>query len=419
MNIGIVGMGKLGLPVALAIESRGHIVRGFDLNHDISRYIKNRHIPYREELADSYLRNTKIEMTSPYDLIKYSEIIFVAIQTPHDELYEGITRLPETRVDFNYDYLRTGIKGISDVVSAIGEDRVVVIISTVLPGTIRREIKPFLCDHIQLCYNPFFIAMGTTINDFLYPEFILLGRDSIYAEEKVTQFYDTINKNIPICSMSIESAELTKVTYNTFITSKINIANEIMEISDKIPGCNCDDVMGALKKATMRIVSPKYLNPGMGDAGACHPRDNIALSWLARELKLSHDIYGDMMQAREDQTEWLADKVIEYHKESGLPIKILGYTYKKETNLTIGSAAILLMHMLTEKGYRYTRLDPYIDEENIIDEPSLVFIGMNHDVFNSYVYEPGSIILDPWGYIEVKNNVKVVRIGRGNENKVL
>ena len=103
------------------------------------------------------------------------EIIFVAVQTPHDPKYEGITKLPDERVDFDYTYLVNCIKNLSKYVDENGEEKIVVIISTVLPGTIRKHVIPIMSEKIKLCYNPFFIAMGTTIKDFLDPEFVLFG----------------------------------------------------------------------------------------------------------------------------------------------------------------------------------------------------------------------------------------------------
>src|SRR5690606_1375740 len=116
------------------------------------------------------------------------ELIFVPIQTPHKPRYEGITPLPNERVDFDYSYLKAGIKALSDEIARQGKDKIVIIISTVLPGTIEREIKPLLNEHVKLAYNPFFIAMSQTISDFLYPEFVLLGVDDKEAVETVKRF---------------------------------------------------------------------------------------------------------------------------------------------------------------------------------------------------------------------------------------
>src|SRR5262249_6729878 len=156
------------------------------------------------------------------------------------------------------------------------------------PGTIRREIFPLVGEHVKLCYNPFFIAMGTTIRDFLDPEFVLFGMRDPEAAERARALYSTLHDR-PVYETSIENAELIKVSYNTYITMKIAFANTLMEICHKIEGCDVDQVTGGLALGTQRLLSPRYLGGGMGDGGGCHPRDNIALSWLSRELGLSYD----------------------------------------------------------------------------------------------------------------------------------
>lgn len=413
MNIGFVGLGKLGLPCALGIENKGHAVCGFDVSGDVKKILDTKVLPYREEGSQELLSKTNIRFCETIEkVVASSEIIFVPIQTPHDGRYEGITRLPDDRVDFDYTFLKMGLKEISDSAEKLGEDKVVIIISTVLPGTIRREIKPFLSKHVKLCYNPFFIAMGTTLYDFLNPEFVLFGVDDIDAAQKAEEFYKTIHDK-PFVKMSTESAELTKVAYNTYITSKITVINGIMEVCHKIPGANIDDVSAALKMATDRIVSPKYMNGGMGDGGGCHPRDNIALSWLARELNLSHDIYEDLMKAREDQTEWLGDLIIEQHKKTGYGIIILGKAFKKEINLTVGSPSILLKNILMEKGYTIDMYDPYVDGEREFYKPAVFFIGTDHPEFLDFKFPKDSVVLDPWRMIDKQEGVNVIPIGIG------
>ena len=104
MNIGFLGLGKLGLPVSLAVEGKGHKVYGYDISKHTIDDIKNKKIRYREEWVDKYLPNTNLEITNIDDLVKKSEIIFVPIQTPHDPLYEGVTRIPNKRIDFDYTF---------------------------------------------------------------------------------------------------------------------------------------------------------------------------------------------------------------------------------------------------------------------------------------------------------------------------
>lgn len=410
MKIGFVGLGKLGLPCALYIDSKGHEVFAYDVNQDVGNYLRDRKIPYREERADELLEKHNITFTSIENVVENSDIIFVPIQTPHQPEYEGVSRLPEERVDFDYSYLKEGLQNLSNEIDRQGNEKIVIIISTVLPGTIRREIKPVLSEKIKLCYNPFFIAMGTTINDFSNPEFVLFGVDDESAYIKAKEFYSTLHdKQLYMCT--IEEAEMIKVTYNTYITMKICLANTVMEVSHKMSNINCDNVMKALFLSDQRLMSPKYLIGGMGDGGGCHPRDNIALSWLAREVDLSYDWYESLMVCRENQTDWLSDLIIESKKD--LEVVILGKTFKKETNLTVGSPAILLKNLLNEKGIEVRMYDPWVDgqDDTQISKPALYFIGTNHDIFKEYVFPEGSVVIDPWRYITERKGVDVIQIG--------
>ncbi len=411
MNVGFIGLGKLGLPCALAAEKHGHTIYGYDISSNVSTILETRVLPYREEGAEELLQNHDINLCSVSEVVSNSDIIFVPIQTPHHPKYEGTTRLPAERVDFDYTWLKAGMETLADEIELQGKDKTVIIISTVLPGTIRKEIKPLLNDHVKLCYNPFFIAMGTTIKDFLHPEFVLFGVDDEDAFNMAREFYSTLHDK-PIYKCTIEEAEMIKVTYNTYITMKICLANVVMEASHKLDNINCDNVMKGLFLATERLISPKYLLGGMGDGGGCHPRDNIALSWLAKKLDMSYDWYENLMICRENQTEWLADLFIQKINETDLPGVILGKCFKKETNLTVGSPSILMQNILEEKGIYVDMFDPWVDDTFApLDRPSVYFIGTNHDTFINYDFPKGSIVIDPWRFIKEKEGIEVIHVG--------
>jgi UDPglucose 6-dehydrogenase len=301
------------------------------------------------------------------------------------------------------------VENLSEIVERKGEDRVIIIISTVLPGTIRKHVLPKLSGHIKLCYNPFFIAMGTTIRDFYHPEFILFGVHDNEAAKKAKGFYETIT-DAPFYSTSIENAEMIKVSYNTYIGMKIVFANTIMEVCHKLPYCDVDVVTNALSLAGRRLMSGAYLHGGMGDGGGCHPRDNIALSWLAGELKLKHDFFADIMHAREDQTDWLADLIMEYEGDK----VILGKSFKPETNLTVGSPSILLCNLLKERNVEVQMWDPHVDGQAIPEfakKKAVYFIGTRHIYFQTFTFPKSSIVLDPFRYIANQTDVQIIRIG--------
>lgn len=408
MNIGFIGLGKLGLPCALAINSKGHNVWGFDVDLKVKDILETKLLPYREKGAPELLQNHSIIFDSVESVVNNTDIIFVPIQTPHEYIYEGSTRIPKERDNFNYDALKLGIKSLSDQIEKQDKNKIVVIISTVLPGTIEKDILPIIKnnDKLKLCYNPFFIAMGTTIDDFLNSEFVLFGTDSNVVSSQIKEFYSTLHSR-PFYQTSIKNAELIKVSYNTFIGMKIVFTNTIMEICHKI-GANVDEVMGALKLSNERLISPKYLNGGMGDGGGCHPRDNIAMSWLANEIELSYNFFDDIMMGREKQTEFLADLIMEHDG----PYYILGKTFKEETNLVLGSPAILLSNILKERNVDFTHYDPFIDNEVPNFKKGTYFIATRHQEFKLIDYPKNSTIIDVWRYLNIDDeNINYIKVG--------
>lgn len=412
MNIGFIGLGKLGMPVAVCMALKGHTVIGYD--HDPNRMNKNNY-PFKEvgrhdgETFQDMLKNSDIKFAdSIKNVIDASEIIFIAIQTPHGPEFEGITRVPEQRADFDYSYL---IKCLNSMVECVSEPKTVAIISTVAPGTYQKYLDPILAKNknIRYCYNPFFIAMGTVVKDFLKPEFVLLGSDDKDVLNTLTNFYKTIHPYEVIC-MSVASAETTKMSYNTMIGTKIAFANSVMEMCE-IFGGNVDDVMGAIKKSTDRLISTKYLTAGMGDGGGCHPRDGIALSYLAQQYNFSSDIPGMMMYAREKQTEWLADILISESKKHNLPIAVLGRAFKPETNIEVGSPAVLCINILLEKGHNVISYEPQNETEEMPTHPCVFLIGCKHEIFKTMTFPQSSIIIDPHRYIPDQEGITVRRLG--------
>lgn len=415
MNIGFAGLGKLGLPVALAIEAKGHTVIGYDPAEGPRETLRTRRLAYREAGAEALLQDTRIEIVPVDEVVRRSDLIFVTIQTPHEPRFEGVTRLPAETRDFDYRHLCAGVAQLSAAIEKLGQERILVVVSTVLPGTIRRDIKPLLGPHARLCYNPFLIAMGTAIRDFLNPEFVLFGVDDARSASVAEEFYRTIHGS-PFQRTTLEEAEIVKVLYNTFISTKIAFANTAMEICHHTPGADVDVVIRVLRDAHERLVSGKYLTAGMGDGGACHPRDNIALSHLSERLGLSFDWFRCVMEQRERQTDWLAD-LIEQHRD-GRDIVILGRSFKPESNIVTGSPALLLESILRERGLPVSAWDPHVDGGTTPPQgrPFCYFIGTGHPEFRTWPFEPGSIVLDPWRYVTVPAGVDLIPIGRGDRS---
>lgn len=409
MNIGFIGLGKLGLPVAVTIDMHGHSVMGYDINENVMQKEKcfyREQGPNGEESIEPFLQKSNLKFGPPSQVVDHSEMIFIAVQTSHEERYEGITPLPYERVDFDYIHLINALSTLAAEVEKKKKEVIVVVISTVLPGTFRNKLVPITNKYMKLCYNPFFIAMGTAMKDFLNPEFVLFGVWDDDAASKAETFYRTLHSK-PFFKTVVENAELVKVAYNTFIGMKIVFVNTLMEICHKIPGSNVDEVTDALKLANDRLISTRYMTAGMGDGGGCHPRDNIALSWLAKRLNLSFDTFEAMMLAREKQSGWLVDLMCEYP----LPKVILGKSFKPETDIELGSPSILCKNLIEARGHSVLMYDPYVDKMAPKFEPSVFLIATKHPQFQKFDFPKGSVVIDPWRYVEPKEGVKLIRVG--------
>jgi UDPglucose 6-dehydrogenase len=178
----------------------------------------------------------------------------------------------------------------------------------------------------------------------------------------------------------------------------------------RIGNINVDVVTTALARSTMRIMGPKYMTAGMGDAGACHPRDNIALRWLAEEYNIGYDLFDTIMLAREMQARNLANFLVEHAKQNNLPVVIHGKAYKPDVPYCIGSYSTLIGHYVQELGQQVFYVDPLADDQtSVVADVSRAVVLMAHNRSVTYNYvagdhtdhfyydiKPGSIIVDPW-----------------------
>lgn len=415
MKIGMVGLGKLGLPCLLAMEKNGrHEVYGFDVSQNVIDSIKSKQVAYWEAGVNDLLFESKIQLVPDIAfLVDNCDIVFVAVQTPHDPAYEGRTPMPRNRMDFDYSHLESAIDEISKGLSKSDNNPLIVVISTVLPGTMRSRVFPLLERgniNFRFVYNPYFIAMGTTIEDFMNPEFILLGGDSEEPLEKMRDFYSFVSKNCML--MDVESAELTKVAYNTFIGFKIVFANAISEIVTERGG-NSDAITNALSTAGKRLMSGQYMTAGMGDGGGCHPRDQIAMSWLAQEANMSIDLFEFIASARDLQTLRQAEIIKKHCENSGWKPVLLGLSYKPNSPLDIGSPARLLENYLKDMGFTPYLIDPWIyPENNEFPHNAVYFVSSRHNEFKDLSRIQNSIIIDPWRFVEkTHSSSKLIQIG--------
>jgi len=363
-KIGFIGLGKLGMPCAEAIAKKGFDVAGYDIVPKTSNFID-----IREDIED---------------VCRDRDIVFVATPTPHEDGYDG--REPTSHLpvkDFNYDAVK---KVLTKCNKHMGMTQTLVLISTVLPGTCRREFDPMITN-TKLIYNPYLIAMGTVADDMINPEMIMIGtKKGVYKTahkaQQLEAFYNVVCDNYPRVEFGTwEEIESMKIFYNTFISNKVALVNMIQDVAHKLGNMNVDVVTQALAKSTKRIVSPAYMKAGMGDGGACHPRDNIALRWLAKELDLGYDMFESIMTARERQAETMAKAILTHGKN----IWFSSDSYKPGTDLVDGSSSLLLQHYVKKHGGTLA---------NGVDTPVEVIVRVHES--DKFSADESTIIFDPW-----------------------
>jgi len=372
-KIGFIGLGKLGMPCAEAIRKKGFHVAGYDIANKSSDLV---------EIRDSIK-----------ELVEDRNIVFVATPTPHEEGYDGREPTSHKEVkDFNYEAVT---KVLTKCNQYMNKDQTLVLISTVLPGTIRREFAP-LITNTKLLYNPYLIAMGTVADDMLNPEMIMIGTrkgeyDTAYKAQHLESFYNQVCTDFPRIEFGTwEEIESMKIFYNTFISNKIALVNMIQDVAHKLGHMDVDRVTQALAKSTQRIVSPAYMKAGMGDGGACHPRDNIALRWLAKELDLGYDMFESIMTAREKQAESMAKAILTH----GNNIWFSSDSYKPGTTLVDGSYSLLVQYYVKKHGGQLA---------HGIDTPVEVIVRVHES--DEFTADEKTIIFDPWRSYPKAENV--------------
>jgi UDPglucose 6-dehydrogenase len=262
------------------------------------------------------------------------------------------------------------------------------------------------------------------------PEMVIVGTEDgslTGVAGELIQLYKTIMNNDPRYEVGTwDECEAIKIFYNTYISAKVGIVNMIQDFAMKIGNINVDVVTNALARSTMRLQGPKYMTAGMGDAGACHPRDNIALRWLAQEYDIGYDLFDTIMHAREIQAKNLAKFLVDIANKENLPIVIHGKAYKPDVEYCIGSYSTLVGHYVKELGRSVRYVDPLADNRDEVVEdirgPAVYLWAHNRKITYEYTGEQqdttpyvaiagGSIIVDPWRKLQSFGNIKVIHYG--------
>ena len=370
MKIGFIGVGKLGMPCAEVVSQKGHDVTGYDIEIKDTRHVTM--------------------YTTISETVKDRDIVFIAVPTPHDKSYDGNAPTAHLKPkDFGYD---TVIDVIQRANKHMNKKQLLVLISTVLPGTVRREFVKHVTN-TRFVYNPYLIAMGSVAWDMVNPEMVMIGTEDgseTGDAKELVDFYKTIMQNTPRYIIGTwDETECIKVFYNTFISAKVSLVNMIQDVAENLGNINAEVVCDALATSDRRIMGPGYMKPGMGDGGACHPRDNIALRWMAEELNLGYDLFDAVMLSREKQAENMAIRLMQLAQEVYpepvampimAPIVIIGKAYKPLVPYEAGSASMLVGHYIEASGHELYYLDEQTGDmppQEVLDNPAVYLMAHN------------------------------------------
>jgi UDPglucose 6-dehydrogenase len=359
-RVSVVGLGKLGAPLAAVLASRGFTVIGLDVNKTLVDSMNAGKMPIVEPQLNELIAANRERLSATMDAneaIQKSDASFVIVPTPSDST--GF---------FSNRFVLQAMETLGKALKNKQGYHMVVITSTVMPGTTGTEIKAALeaasgrkvGPDLGLCYNPEFIALGSVVRDMLFPDSILIGESDAKAGDVLQTIYlQMCEKKPPVQRMNFVNAELTKISVNTYVTTKISYANMLADICDRIPGADVDAVTKALGADTR--IGAKYLKGAMGYGGPCFPRDNVAFAAFARKIGARADVAEATDRINNFQVERLSTLVSKFAK-AGTRIAILGLSYKPHTPVVEESHSVKLAARLADAGYVVTVHDPLAQE---------------------------------------------------------
>lgn len=416
-TVAVIGCGKLGGTMIGCLASRGFNVIGVDVSPAAVDALNAGHTPAQETGLDELIGANKERIKGTLNFeeaIVNSELSFVIVPTPSDE-----------RGAFSLKYAATAFENIGKALAKRKEYHTVVLTSTVLPGSTRLSLLPILekfsgkkCGiDFGLCYSPEFIALGTVIRDYLNPDFYLVGE----FDERSGQALESVNSrvalnNAPSKRMSLENAELAKISVNSFVTMKISYANMLADFCERIPGGDVDVVSDAI--GLDKRIGRRYLTGGFGYGGPCFPRDNVALNYVGKKIGAACPI----LEVNDNFNRTIAPRFVERlqpYMPAGAAVSVLGLAYKPFSHVIEESSGIYLCRALADKGMRVVGYDPLANDEarpalgnqaQVVDsiaqcvaESEIVLVTTPDDIFKA---------LSPEDYIGNKAEVTVVDFWR-------
>ncbi len=357
-SVAVIGLGKLGLPLAAVIAEAGYRVFAADVNEVVVDAVNERAIvttePGLADLIATFPADQLVATTSVSDAVAASAVTFVIVPTPSDS--EGL---------FSLEFVLDACRSIGAGMARSGRYHLVVIVSTVMPGATRDSIAPELeaasslrlGEEFGLCYNPEFVALGQVLEGMRSPDFVLVGESDPRAGAELLSILQRVHHQPTLESrrLSFVDAEIAKLAVNNFVTTKISFANELAEMTERVAGADANQILDAV--GLDRRIGRSYLSPGLGFGGPCFPRDNVALMAYAASIGTDAPVISGTHEVNERQVDRVVERVASEIRP-GSSVSVLGLSYKPDTDVVEASQGLWIASELVKQGYRVTMHDP-------------------------------------------------------------
>ncbi len=357
MKLAVIGTGYVGLVAACGFAEMGNDVVGVDIDEEKVRRLRDGELPIYEpgleELLARGIQQGRLSFsTSLAEAVRASEMIFIAVGTPSNE-------------DGSAD-LRHVEEVARSIAHAMDGYRVVVVKSTVPIGTCDR-VQKILADEsdypADVVSNPEFLKEGAAVDDFMFPDRVVVGTGSPRARQVMEELYEPfLRTGRPVIFTSIRSSEMIKYAANAMLATRISFMNEISNLCERV-GADVNDVRKGIGSDPR--IGAKFLFPGVGFGGSCFPKDVRALMESARRWGRPMRVLEAVHDVNEAQKEVLVEKILSHfdNRLSGCAIAIWGLAFKPRTDDMREAPSLVIIKRLLERGARLKAFDPVAGHE--------------------------------------------------------
>ena len=409
MNIGVVGLGFVGLSISSVLASKNYNVVGIDIDNQKCSDIRNGVLPLFEPDLENTLRvglKKKLTISNNFSLIKNCDMIFVTVGTPQKS--NGAIEL---------SMIKKATTTIGQIIKKSKKNPIIFIKSTVIPGTAQNVILPILEKKsgkkanrgFGIISNPEFLQESNAIRDTKYPHAIVLGGKQSKYMKKAKMFFSKMHPNVPIVITNFQTAEMVKYANNSFLATKISFINQLSNICQNIPGTNIDDIAKIIGLDPR--IGKLFLNAGPGYGGSCLPKDINALINFADKIGVKPMLLNAVEKTNHEQI----NNIVSLMKKilgnmASKRITILGTAFKPNTDDIRDSKSIELIKKLLKNKARITIHDPKaIENTQKIFGEKILYAKSIADALNK---SQCVIIMTHWKQYDTLNNNSIKRMNK-------